>query len=577
MSTEQDLVKGDSKHKEFQALLDKDFAKRSVKEGKIIKAIVTEITPKYVVCDASLKAEAMIEKSEFSSSELDKLKVNDQVEVFLERVENFKGQVVISRTKAKQMKGWETIVKFHKEDKICEGIIKAKIKGGMIVEISGFSCFMPNSQLSLSPTSAKSIDKFFNTPLKFKIIKIDSSRGNAICSRRQVLSEDKDIETKELIKKIQVGQKIKGVCSGITAWGAFFQYQNGLVLLAHISDLAWSRIKHPSEVLSVGDERELLVTKIDNKTNRVSCSIKDLLESPFKDLDKKYQVGKIHKNAKVVRILDYGIFFELDPAVEALCHKSQCSFLDENIIPKKITSIGKTHDVKILSVEPENNKISVSLKIGDNPFDKLKKDINKNIKITVDKKIDKAIIGKISDSQISCYLHWKECSYDEKVENLNKYKKGDVLTVKLKEIEGNKVKVSLREANEKDPWDFFKENNKSVGDIITTRVIEVLKTGGIKVSADPDKKITTNIKKSDLAKEVSDQRNDIFAGGEKLDSMIMELNYEKRLIRLSPKEAQMKEEAGLIAKFGKNASTSGQKLASIFKTALGKKDKDKKE
>ena len=568
---EQDIIKTSSQHKEFQNLLDKDFEKRSVKEGQIIKATVTEITPKFVVCDASLKAEAMIDKSEFTQEELEKLKVKDIVEVFLERVENFKGQIVISRSKAKQMKGWQSIVKIHEENKICEGKIKTKIKGGMIVEINGFSCFMPSSQLSLTPT--KNIEKFFNTPLKFKIIKIDTSRGNAICSRRQVLSEDKDIETREVIKEIKVGQKIKGVCSGITSWGAFFQYKNKLVLLAHISDLAWSRIKHPSEVLSVGDERDLLVTKIDLDTNRVSCSIKDLIASPFKDLEKKYEIGKIYKNAKVVRILDYGIFFELDPAIEALCHKSEISFTDNNILPKKITSIGKVHDVKILSVEPETNKISVSLKTGENPFNKLKNQIGKNIKIKIDKKIEKAIIGIIEDTKIQTFLHWKECSYDEKIDNLDKFKKGDVLTVKLKEIEGTKVKVSLREANEKDPWSFFKDNNKKIGDIITTRVIEVLKTGAIKVSADPDKKVISTIKRSDLAKDASNARSDIFSGGEKLDAKIIELDFDKRIIKLSPKEAQIQEEAGLIAKFGKNASTSGQKLASIFKTALGKKEK----
>jgi small subunit ribosomal protein S1 len=573
MATDQELSKTSTQHEEFQALLDKDFAKRSVKEGQIIKATVTEITPKYIVCDASLKAEAMIDKSEFTNDELEKLKVNDVVEVFLDRVENFKGQVVISRSKAKQMKGWESIVKIHKEDKICEGKIKTKIKGGMIVEINGFSCFMPSSQLALSPT--KNIEKFFNTPLKFKIIKVDASRGNAICSRRQVLSDDKDIETKELIKGIKEGQKITAVCSGITAWGAFFQYQNGLVLLAHISDLAWSRIKHPSEVLSIGDERELLITKIDSETNRVSCSIKDLVESPFKNLEKKYEIGKIQKNAKVTRILDYGIFFELEPAVEALCHKSECSYTETNVIPKKITAVGKTHDVKIISVEPGTNKISVSLKIGENPYDKLKEKLNTNIKIKVEKKIDKAIIGIIEESKISTFLHWKECSYNEKVENLEKFKKGDVLTVRLKEIDGTKVKVSLREANEKDPWSFFKDNNKKIGDIITTRVIEVLKTGAIKVAADPDKKIVTTIKKSDLAKDASDARSDIFSGGEKLDSKIMELDFNKRIIKLSPREAQLQEEAGLIKKFGKNATKSGQTLASIFKKAMGKKEEKK--
>ena len=237
MAIEQRSEKTESTlHKEFQSLLDKDFAKRSAKEGEIIKAKVTEITAKHIVLDASLKAEAMIEKSEFTNEELENLKISDEIEVYLDRLENFKGQVVISRIKAKQMKGWQSVVKLHQEDKICEGVIKTRIKGGMIVEINGFSCFMPSSQLSLSPT--KNIEKFFNTPLKFKIIKIDSTRGNAICSRRKILTEDKNIETKELLKEIKVGQKIKGVCTGITAWGAFFQYKSGLVLLAHISDLS---------------------------------------------------------------------------------------------------------------------------------------------------------------------------------------------------------------------------------------------------------------------------------------------------------------------------------------------------
>ena len=570
MENKQESTNPNSAHKEFQSLLDKDFEKRSVKEGEIIKAVVTEITPKFIVCDASLKAEAMIDKSEFTKEELQNLKLNDIVEVFLDKVENFNGQVVISRNKAKQMKGWQTVVRLHKENKICEGIIKSKIKGGMIVEINGFPCFMPSSQLSMSPT--KNIEKFFNTPLKFKIIKVDTSRGNAICSRRQVLSETKDVETKELMKEIKVGQKIKAICSGITGWGAFFQYKNELVLLAHISDLSWSRVKHPSEILSIGDERDLIITKIDQETNRISCSIKDLVESPFKNLSKKYEVGKIYK-AKTTRILDYGIFFQLENAIEALCHKSELSFTDTNLSPKKITKVGQTHEVKIVSIEPDTNKISVSLKIGNNPYEQLKEKINTNVKIKIQKIIDKAIIGTIEESKVSTFLHWKECSYDEKLENIKKFKKGEVLTVKIKEVEGNKVKVSLREVSERDPWKYFDENNKKVGDIITARVIEVLKTGALKVSADPDKKIITTIKRSDLAKDAANARSDIFSGGEKLDSKIIELDYKKRIIKLSPKEAQIDEEASLIKKFGKNASKSGQTLASIFKKAIGKKEK----
>ncbi len=571
MSTEQQISsKNSSQHKEFSKLLDEDFKNRKVKEGEIIKATVTEITPKFVVCDASLKAEAMIDKAEFSNEELSKLKINDVVDVYLERVENHNGQVVISRNKAKQMKGWQSVLKLHNENKVCDGVIKTKIKGGMIVEINGFNCFMPSSQLSLSPT--KNIEKFFNTPLKFKIIKVDISRGNAIASRRQVLSEDKDIETKELIKDVKVGQKIKGTCSGITSWGAFFQYKSGLVLLAHISDLSWSRVKHPSEILSVGDERDLIITKIEEGTNRVSCSIKDLVDSPFKNLDKKYEIGKIYK-AKTTRILDYGIFFELENAVEALCHKSELSFTETNIQPKKVTSVGKIHDVKIISLEPETNKISVSLKTGENPYDKIKKLINNNIKIRVDKITDKGIIGILDDTKISAFLHWKEISYNENIENLKNFKRGEIFEVKIKEVDGTKVRVSKREVDEKDPWDYFKENKKNIGDIITTRVHEVLKTGAIKVYVGSDKKIFSTIKRSDLAKDASNARSDIFSGGEKLDAKIVELDIKNRKIKLSPKEAQIEEEASLIKKFGKNLK-SGQKLKSIFQKALGKKKEE---
>jgi len=573
MAIEQEQKKENPSHKEFQSLLDKDFKDKKIKENEIIKATVTEITKNFVICDIKgAKQEAHIPIEEFKhNGELDKLKVNSEVSVYIDRLENFKGEIVCSRNKARQMKGWQSIVKLHNENKIADGVIKQKIKGGMCVEINGFLCFMPSSQLALTPT--RNIEKFFNIPLKFKIIKLDSSRGNAICSRRQILSENKDVETKELMKGIKVGQKIMGVCSGITAWGAFFQYQSGLVLLAHISDLSWSRIKHPSEVLSIGDERELLITKIDAETNKLSCSIKDLQESPFKDLEKKFFIGKICSKSKVVRILDYGIFFELQPAVEALCHKSEISFTETNVIPKNITAVGNTHDVKVISVEPGTNKISVSLKIGEDPFDELKKQINKNIKIKIDKIIDKAIIGIIEGSKISCFLHWKECSYNEKIENLKNFKKGDILTVKLKAIDGMKVKVSLREVTEKDPWIFLK--NKKVGDILTSRVIGVLKTGAITVAADPDKKIITTVKKSDLAKDEDARRSDIFSGGEKLDAKIVELSFDRRIIKLSPKEAQIQEEASLIKKFGKNASKSGQTLASIFKKAIGKKEEEK--
>ena len=581
MASEQELKNTNPLHKEFQALLEKDLKLRTVKkEGEIIEATITEITPKFVIVEANLKAEGMIDKSEFTSEELSKLKIGSTLQVYLDRVENHRGQVVISRNKAKQLQAWNDIVKLHKEDKVANGTIKSRVKGGMVVEISNFLCFMPSSQLDLIPV--KNTEKFFNTPLKFKIIKIDTSRYNAIASRRQVLSESKDIETKELMKDVKVGQKIKATCVGLTNFGAFFNFQKkdsptqSLVLLAHISDLSWSRLKHPSEILSVGDERDLIITKIDKETNRLSCSIKDLVESPFKDLEKKYEIGKIY-SAKAVRILDYGIFFQLESAVEALCHKSECSFTDPNVQPKRLTSIGKTHDVRVINVEPETNKISVSLKIGDNPYDKLKEQLNENIKIKVHNITDKGVIGIIEESKISTFLHWKECSFDEKIENLKNFKKGAVITVKIKEINGTKVKVSKREVDEKDPWAFFKENNKKEDDVITTRVHEVLKSGAIKVFIGPDKKIISTIKKSDLAKDAINQRSDIYSGGEKLDAKILSLDLKNRIIKLSPKEAQLQEEASLIKKFGSGATKSGIALKEILEKAIGSKKKKKED
>ena len=581
MAIKQELKKTNPLYKEFQALLDKEFSNKNLKENQIIKATVTEINNKFIICDAGGKSEAHISVDEFKkNNELSKLKKGDIIECYLERLEHARsGEMVLSRSKAIQMEGWKQVLSAHKSQEVCKGILQNRIKGGYTVLLkfknSEFLCFMPSSQLSLAPM--KKADHLFNTEISVKILKADESRGNCIVSRRQVLFDDKNIETKELLKEIKVGQKITVTCSGITPWGGFFQYKNGLVLLAHISDLSWSRVKHPSEILSIGDEREVLITKIETETSRVSCSIKDLVPSPFKDLEKKFKIGEIVEKAKVVEIVDYGIFFLLQPDVKALAHKSECSFLDQNVIPKKITKVGNTHAVKILSVEPETNKISVSLKIGENPFEKLKEQIDNNIKIKVDKVLDKAILGIIEESKITCYLHWKQCSWVENIENLKKYKKGDTLTVKLKAIDGTKVKVSLREAIEKDPWSFFKDNNKKVGDIITTRVVEVLKTGAIKVAADPDKKIIVTIKKSDLALDSANARSDIFSGNdEKLDAKIIELEFTKRVLKLSPKEAQRDEQESLIKKFGKNATKSGATLANIFSAALGKKKKKEK-
>ena len=399
MAIEQRSEKTESSlHKEFQSLLDKDFAKRSAKEGEIIKAKVTEITAKHVVLDASLKAEAMIEKSEFTSKELENLKISDEIEVYLDRLENFKGQVVISRIKAKQMKGWQSVVKLHQEDKICEGVIKTRIKGGMIVEINGFSCFMPSSQLSLSPT--KNIEKFFNTPLKFKIIKIDATRGNAICSRRQVLTEDKDIETKELLKEIKEGDIVQARVHACVDWGIFLTYKS-LTLLLHVSDLSHGRVKKPSDLVSIGDTIKVKITKIDPKTNRISASVKALTEDPYENIEKKYKVGEIYEGV-VSKIVEYGCFIKIEEGIEGLIHSSELDWTNKNIKPSKVLSISQKIKFKIVNIDKASKRISLSYKATlENPWNKVKNLVGKETEIKINNITEKAIFGELIDSKLS--------------------------------------------------------------------------------------------------------------------------------------------------------------------------------
>ena len=306
------------------------------------------------------------------------------------------------------------------------------------------------------------------------------------------------------------------------------------------------------------------------------ASIKLLTESPFENIEKHLKEGQIFEGV-VSKIVDYGAFVsitlpDLGSTVEALCHSSELSYTNRTIKPSKVLSVSQKTNFKVVAIDKENKKISVSLKQCLIILGTKLKNLGSVAKLKINNITDKLLFGELEEYGIETMLHWKELSFEENLGELKKYK-NQVIDVKIVSVEDEKVKVSKR-ALDKDPWDYFKENNKSVGDVITTRVIEVLKSGAVKVAADPDKKIVSTIKRSDLALDAADARSDIFSGGEKLDAKILELDYMKRIIRLSPKEAQKDEQASLVKKFGKNASKSGQTLASIFKKAMGKKEKE---
>ncbi len=572
MASEQEH-KNNSLHKEFQNLLDKDFKDRKLKENEIIKSTVTEITKNFVVVDCKAKMEGMIPIEEFKvNDELSKLKVGSTIEVYLERIESFRGEIIISRDKARKMKAWKKMEKVFETQEEMTGYITGKVKGGFIANVEGLPCFMPSSQIDVRPL--KRFDHLMNTPIKVIATRIDKNRGNVCVSRRAVLEKSKNAVISEALKNLKEGDIIENATvKATTDWGIFLDI-NGIDALLHVSDLSHGRVKKPSDLVTIGQKIKVKIIKIDEKTNRVSASVKALTEDPYENIEKKYKVGETY-DGEVTKIMDYGCFVKIEEGIEGLIHNSELDWTNRNIKPSKVLSVSQKIKFKIVNIDKETKRISLSYKATlDNPWDKLKDKVGKEEKIKISNITDKAIFAELLDSGLSGMLHYKEISYDENIDDLKKFKKNDILSVKILEIKDDKIKFSKR-ALEKDPLDWFKDNKKNVGDVITTRIHEVLKTG-VKVYVDKEKKLIATIKKVDLAKDTADARPEVFSPGNALDAKITELDLKNRKIKLSVKAAQIDEEKSLIAKFGEGATKSGATLKGIFEKAIGKKNKKAK-
>ncbi len=557
-------------HKEFQNLLDQDFKDRKLKENEIIKATITEITKNFIVVDCKAKMEGMIPIEEFKNDdEFKNLKVGSKIEVYLERIESFKGEIIISRDKARKMKAWKKMEQIFETQEEVTGYITSKVKGGFIATVDGLPCFMPSSQIDVRPL--KKIDHLINIPVKVIATRLDKNRGNVCVSRRAVLEKSKNAEISQAIKNIKEGDIVdNAIVKATTDWGIFLEI-NGIDALLHVSDLSHGRVKKPSDLVNIGQKLKVKITKIDKSTNRVSASMKALTEDPFENIEKKYKVGKIY-DGEVTKIMDYGCFVKIEDGVEGLIHNSELDWTNRNAKPDRILSVSQKIKFKIVNIDKESKRISLSYKATlKNPWNEIKDKIGKETKIKINNITDKAIFGELVDTKLSGMLHYKEISYQESIENLKKFKKNDIINVKILEIKDDKIRFSKR-ALEKDPMEWFKDNRKKVGDIITTRIHEVLKTG-VKVAIDSEKKLIVNIKKTDLAKDSVDARPEVFSKDNALDAKITELDLVNRKVKLSVKAAQIDEEKSLIAKFGEGATKSGATLKGIFEKAIGKKEK----
>jgi len=471
------------------------------------------------------------------------------------------------------MKAWKKMEKVFESQEELTGYITGKVKGGFIATVEGLPCFMPSSQIDIRPL--KKVDHLLNVPVKVIATRIDKNRGNVCVSRRAVLEKSKNAEIAEALKNIKEGSIVENaIVKATTDWGIFLDI-NGIDALLHVSDLSHGRVKKPSDLVTIGQKLKVKITKIDPKTNRVSASVKALTEDPYANIEEKYKINEIYEGV-VTKIMDYGCFVRIEDGIEGLIHNSELDWSNRNIKPSKVLSVSQNIKFKIVSIDKDSKRISLSYKATlDNPWNKIKKSLGKEVKIKINNITDKAIFGELTDSGLSGMLHYKEISYEENIEDLKKFKKNDVLNVKIIEIKDDKIRFSKR-VLEKDPLDWFKDNKKKVGDVITTRIHEVLKSG-VRVAVDKEKKLIVTIKKTDLAKESADARPEVFSPGNALDAKITELDLKNRKIKLSVKAAQIDEEKSLIAKFGEGATKSGATLKGIFEKAIGSKKKKKEE
>ncbi len=560
-------------HQEFKKLLSEDLGNRKFKEGEIANGIISEIGKKFVFVDLGLKSEGAIPIDEFKlAKELDKIKVGQKIEILLEKIENFSGEVVVSREKARKANSWKKMEKAFESKKEVQGNIISKCKGGFVVDVEACLCFLPGSQVDIKPL--KNYDHLMNKPQTFEICKIDKKRTNIVLSRRSILERIRDKDRDQIVSKLNEGDVIQGNVKNLTDWGAFIDL-DGVDALLHITDISWSRINKPSELLSIGQSLKVKIIKIEPDTKKISVGIKQLTEDPYVKAINNYEIGKRY-DAIVTKVQDYGCFAKLENGLEGLIHQSELSWTKKNIHPGKVLTTSQKIQVEILEKDSEKRRISLSHKRTlPNPWTKFieKYKVGDQIEGIIKNITDYALFISIDNSDLDGMVHYKDLDWSEKDTELEKYKKTQKLKLKIVEInqEKEKIRLGLKQLTD-DPFEFYA--NKKVSDIVTL-IVSSSGNNGIYVS--PSKNITSVlIKRNQLAKETENARPSRFARGDKVDAMIVELDKEKRKVVLSIKALEEKEMKEVVKKYG--SKDSGGILSDIFdfSKVKTKKQKNKK-
>ncbi len=563
---------------DFAALLDESYGGSDALEGSVIKGIVVAIEKDVAIIDVGLKTEGRVALKEFQGPGREgTLKIGDEVEVYLERIENALGEAVISRDKARREESWVRLERaFEKQEKV-EGVIFNQVKGGFTVDLDGAVAFLPRSQVDIRPI--RDVSPLMHAPQSFQILKMDRRRGNIVVSRRTVLEESRAEQRHEIVANLEEGQIIDGVVKNITDYGAFVDL-GGIDGLLHVTDIAWRRVNHPSEVLTIGQTVKVKIIKINHETHRISLGMKQLLDDPWQNIEAKYPVGtRFH--GRVTNITDYGAFVELEPGIEGLIHVSEMSWTKKNVHPGKIVATSQEVDVQVLEVDPVKRRISLGLKQTlPNPWQAFaeRHPVGSEIEGEVKNKTEFGLfIGLEGD--VDGMVHLSDLDWSRPGEQaIEDYKKGDMVHAKVLDVDMEKERISLGikqltpDPFAAKPVEAGGAADLKKGAIVTCEVIDV-KEGGLDVKiAGTD--LTAFIKRAELARDRADQRPDRFAIGQKVDARITQFDRRARKVGVSIKALEVAEEKEAIAQFG--SADSGAVLGDILGAALKARDSDGK-
>ncbi|WP_417308139.1 30S ribosomal protein S1 [Devosia sp.] len=550
---------------DFESMLMDSFLENEPLEGAVVKGRVVAIEKDLAIVDVGLKTEGRVALKEFGQAGRDgTIQVGSEVEVYVDRVENAVGEAVLSREKARREESWVKLEDLYAKNERVEGIIFNQVKGGFTVDLEGAVAFLPRSQVDIRPI--RDIGPLMNVPQPFQILKMDKRRGNIVVSRRAILEESRAEQRSEIVQQLEEGQVVDGVVKNITDYGAFVDL-GGIDGLLHVTDIAWRRVNHPTEVLSIGETIKVQIVRINHESHRISLGMKQLQADPWDGIAAKYPVGAKF-TGRVTNITDYGAFVELEPGIEGLIHVSEMSWTKKNVHPGKIVSTSQEVEVMVLEVDPDKRRISLGLKQTlSNPWESFaeKFPIGATIEGEVKNKTEFGLFIGL-DGDVDGMVHLSDLDWQKPGElALEEYNRGDMVQARVLDVDVDKERISLgiKQLSAGDAVDTGGDGIRK-GSVVTGIVTEV-NDGGIEVKIEGGE-MTAFIRRADLSRDRNDQRPERFSKGEKVDARVTVFDRKTSRINLSIKALEIAEEKEAVANYG--SSDSGASLGDILGAAL---------